>query len=297
MTTVNQLLDITNSWIDEYKPSNSSWTHRYIPKNERIDFKDLVVQLPKDKRMKLNTKVKNIMVKHNISRNILESLRESIYEFEDDMEEEHIEDDIVCPFSYVWTQTYDNKAYMEDIYYLASECRKLDRNEYHDEPVLYIGILRIKDPLNKNRIIIKIGFSDNIWGRNKSLGRKKSSGRIETLKDEYGCDFELLGLKKIFQKSDEEQFHAELKKKFPHLIVNMKVKGRNKTEVYVFDRDIYQRFLDFVPRSVKTNIDEKTERKVEKYFEDSQERLQNYFQNPVTDEEQPQRKKRKLNTI
>ena len=297
MSVQQRLLDMTNSWINKHKSPRPSWTHRYIPKNERIDFKKLVVQLPKDKRMKLNTKVKNIMREHNISRNILESLRESIYEFEDDMEEEHIEDDIVCPFSYVWTQTYDNKAYMEDIYYLASECRKLDRNEYHDEPVLYIGILRIKDPLNKNRIIIKIGFSDNIWGRIDELGRIDKLGRIESLKKEYGCDFELLGLKKIFQESDEEQFHAELKKEFPHLIVNMKVKGRNKKEVYVFDRDIYQRFLDFVPRSVKTNIDEKTERKVEKYFEDSQEHLQNYFQNPVTDEEEPRRKKRKLNTI
>jgi len=276
MTTVQQLRDITFSWIDGYMSSNSSWTQRYIPKNEKIKFKDLVVKLPKDKQIMIEPEVEIIMKKHMTSRNILESLKESIDEFEDN---------VVRPFSYVWTQTYDNEDYREDICYLASECRKLDWNEYHKEPVLYIGILRVRDPLNKNRIIIKIGFSDNIWKR------------INTLKSEYGCNFELLGLKKIFQESDEQQFHAELKKDFSHLIVDIQIKNTNKTEVYVFDRDIYQRFLEFVPISVKTNIDEKTEQKVDKYFEDSQERLQNYFQNPVIGEEQPRSKKRKLNRI
>ena len=283
MMPVQHLQTIIPSWIDGYMPPNSLW--KYIPINEKRKFKDLIAQLPKDERIKLNTEVQHIMKKHMVSRNILESLKESLDEIKYDMEEECIEEDVVRPFSYTWMQTYDNKDYMKDICYLSSECRKLDRNEYHEEPVLYIGILRIKDPLNKNRIIIKIGFSDNIWNR------------IKRLKTEYGCDFELLGLKKIFQESDEQQFHTELKKEFPHLIVDIQIKNQNKTEVYVYDREIYERFLEFVPRNVKNKIDEKKERKLDKYFEDSNKRLQNYFQNIKNKQEQPKNKKRKLNTI
>lgn len=283
MMPVQHLQTIIPSWIDGYMPPNSLW--KYIPINEKRKFKDLIAQLPKDERIKLNTEVQHIMKKHMVSRNILESLKESLDEIKYDMEKECIEEDVVRPFSYTWMQTYDNKNYMKDICYLSSECRKLDRNEYHEEPVLYIGILGIKDPLNKNRIIIKIGFSDNIWKR------------IKTLKTEYGCDFELLGLKKIFQESDEQQFHTELKKEFPHLIVDIQIKNQNKTEVYVYDREIYERFLEFVPRNVKNKIDEKEERKLDKYFVDSNKRLQNYFQNLENNDEQPKPKKRKLNTI
>lgn len=283
MMPVQHLQTIIPSWIDGYMPPNSLW--KYIPINEKRKFKDLIAQLPKDERIKLNTEVQHIMKKHMVSRNILESLKESLDEIKYDMEKECIEEDVVRPFSYTWMQTYDNKDYMKDICYLSSECRKLDRNEYHEEPVLYIGILRIKDPLNKNRIIIKIGFSDNIWNR------------IDSLESTYGCDFELLGLKKIFQRSDEQQFHTELKKEFPHLIVDIQIKNQNKTEVYVYDREIYERFLEFVPRNVKNKIDEKKERKLDKYFEDSNKRLQNYFQNLENNDEQPKNKKRKLNTI
>ena len=288
MSTLQHLNDFTFFLIDEYTFSKPSWKQMRIRQNIRIEFKEIVAQLPNEERMRIEPKVDILMKKDMITRNMLESLKESIENLLDELkenEEECIIEEVVCPSNYVWTETYDNENYRILIHNLASVISKLDLNKYNKEPVLYIGILRIKDPLNKNRIICKIGFSDDIWGR------------IEKLKATYDCNFQLLGLKKIYKRPDEEQFHKKLKEDFPHLRVNMKVKGKNKREVYVFNRDIYQRFLDFAPSNIKNKIDEKTEREIHKYLADSCNSLRNISQTSVTEEEEPMAKKRKLNQI
>ena len=63
---------------------------------------------------------------------------------------------------------------------------------------LYIFVTDLQDPENKNRVLIKIGFSKNILDREIQL------------KNEYDCNFIPIGLKRINGEYDEKDLHKYL---------------------------------------------------------------------------------------
>jgi hypothetical protein len=262
----------------------SQWTRGYISKKDKCNFYVLVGGLPY-KNEKLDLKTNLLMKRTYISEKLLNSIKNSINsaeELSDKLNDKLLEN--VKEYPYI--QTYNNIVLVKRVKYLHMKAKKLNWNEYHNELVLYIGIMELKDPLNKNRIICKIGWSNDIWGR------------LKDLKAAYGCDLHILGLKKGITEKQEKELHKELKDEFPEFIVDIQINEQNKTEIYVFDDVIYQKFLDFNPNNDdKIKIDKKIKRKIDKHFGKSEQFFQNCLHDLTNDEKQPRSKKRKLNTI
>jgi len=68
----------------------------------------------------------------------------------------------------------------------------------------------IKDPEDKNRIIIKIGFTTNL------------ENRYDSLKKTYKCNLYLIGFRKINGIFDEQKFHKHIKKNNNELFIPLK---------------------------------------------------------------------------
>jgi hypothetical protein len=157
---------------------------------------------------------------------------------------------------------------------------------------MYFGVIVLNNTLKQDRILCKIGYSFDI------------AGRIKDLENDYDCKFHLLGLKLVNSQSDEKAFHKLLKMHYPEFIVNsiqVKTKTIYPEEIYVFDKYLYKEFLSYVDKvkfsDEEIKMDEESQRIIDNHFEMDEKLFQNDSMIPVTDEEQPQRKKRKLNTI
>lgn len=125
------------------------------------------------------------------------------------------------------TTSDDNTAYIKNLIKIGENIRL---SSYVNEHVLYFFVTNILS--EKDHIICKIGYTSNI------------SKRINSLEDEYmGIKFHLIGLKKIRNVSDEEIFHAMLKKRYSQLVYNeVTIKTTHKEELYVFDKCLWEEF-------------------------------------------------------
>ena len=144
----------------------------------------------------------------------------------------------ILKIEYEYTQTYDN-IYL--INYIKEEIRrfkKVNILKYHNIHIMYFCIVALTDPDNKNRILCKIGYTCDIIER------------IKTLSNEYKTTIYMLCLKTITKEQDEKEFHKIIRTKYPELIVNIKINNTEKTEIYIFDIEIYKLFLTY-PDKVK----------------------------------------------
>ena len=153
--------------------------------------------------------------------------------------------------NYVYTQTYDNQDLLDFIKKEIINTKKINWNKYVNKHIMYFFVITLEDPNGLNRILCKIGYSCDLIDRFKSL---------ET---EFKCKFYLMGIKTVFNIQDEKEFHALLKRKFPELVVNMKIGNHDKDETYVFDIELYKTYLCYVDKVPFTNEENKLEKDAE----------------------------------
>jgi hypothetical protein len=139
------------------------------------------------------------------------------------------------PKKYVYDQTYTNIKLCE---FLQKQIDDFDDNvnlmNYDKMNVLYICfIVDMIDPNGWNRLIIKIGYTGDIHKRR------------EELKREYKSIIRLFGIKYIKNEQEELHFHKILKSMRPELCINIKINGIDKQELYVFDKKLYNIFLEY----------------------------------------------------
>jgi len=134
---------------------------------------------------------------------------------------------------YTYTQTYNNIQLVEFVNKQIQNFKKVNIGKYHKLHIMYLCIITFVDPLRLNRIICKIGYTCDIIDR------------ICSLKNEYKCKCYLIALKTIVNIKDELEFHKLLRTMYPELIVNSKINDTDKTELYVFDSNLYSTFLSY----------------------------------------------------
>lgn len=101
----------------------------------------------------------------------------------------------------------------------------------------YIYLTDIKDPEDKNRIIIKIGFTTNL------------ENRFDSLKKTYKCNLYLIGFRKINGIFDEQKFHKHIKKSNNELFIPLKKSKKLNSftdETYILHPIIMAEAVDYI---------------------------------------------------
>jgi len=117
--------------------------------------------------------------------------------------------------------SYDNPYDMSQLYLLINQMSYQPIGSYVDRSVLYAFIVTIKR--DHNNVIVKFGWTLDILER------------ITKLQYEFGSNFYLIGIKPVKNEPVEKRLHAVLKHKFPDSIEPIKIKGKDKTELYKFN--------------------------------------------------------------
>lgn len=128
-------------------------------------------------------------------------------------------------------QSYDNNEYRNLVRMLVIKGSKIIITPYTNNHVMYLFIVTIKDPLGKNRIICKVGYTFDIVER------------MNSLRSEYKCNFYLIALKFVESEKREKEFHKLMKTQFKTLWLPMAIKTKAKDEIYVFDKALYEEFM------------------------------------------------------
>ena len=128
-------------------------------------------------------------------------------------------------------QSYDNPIYWNFVQQLVIKGSQIVLTEYVNKHVMYLFIVTIKDPLEQNRIICKVGYTFDIVDR------------INSLRTEYKCNFYLIALKFVESEKREKEFHKLMKTQYKSLWLPMAIKTKTKDEIYVFDKILYDEFM------------------------------------------------------
>lgn len=104
--------------------------------------------------------------------------------------------------------------------------------DYEDEQVIYLYLTSIKN-INDNRMICKVGYTNNIVDRHISL------------QDEYKAQFKIIGIKKCNKISDEKRFHRMYSKYFNGSQYKCKIETKSKDELYYYDDNLINFFDRF----------------------------------------------------
>ena len=96
---------------------------------------------------------------------------------------------------------------------------------------MYFIILKCKDPMNLNRVICKIGYTNNLHDR------------IKSLKADYNCEIYIINLRTVDNQTKEKEFHNMIQQYRSDLwIHDIKNKEKLKDEFYVFDEWLVENF-------------------------------------------------------
>jgi hypothetical protein len=79
-------------------------------------------------------------------------------------------------------------------------------------------------------MLCKIGFTDNFNKRDSDLC------------SEYKCNNKLVSIREVNNENDEKAFHSVLQKNYPNLVFHMKLKNKNKEEIYIMHPKIVEEF-------------------------------------------------------
>lgn len=123
---------------------------------------------------------------------------------------------------------YGNLSNVEVIRNMISMGNRIEVSTYHKDHVMYVFVIPIKQ--DHNHIIIKIGYSFDIVDR------------IKTLRNEYKSRVYLIRLKFVRGESDEDEFHKIIKQSYPHLIEEVNINNKSKTELYKFHPILIEQF-------------------------------------------------------
>jgi len=117
--------------------------------------------------------------------------------------------------------SYDNPYDMSQLYLLINQMSYQPIGSFVNRSVLYAFIVTIKR--DHNNVIVKFGWSLDILER------------ITKLQSDFGSNFYLIGIKCVKNEPVEKNFHKVLQHKFPDSIEPIKIKGKNKKELYKFN--------------------------------------------------------------
>jgi hypothetical protein len=140
--------------------------------------------------------------------------------------------------------SYDNEENMLKIRKMIHDGSKIALFKYSDCPVLYAVILPLER--ESSSVIIKFGYSDDILMR------------IDTLKSEYKCNVYLIALKFVKSEKTEKKFHTHLRKKYPDYVVNFKIGGKDKVELYELNDFLLNEF-NAMPEYLTHNTNRESE--------------------------------------
>lgn len=138
--------------------------------------------------------------------------------------------------------TYDDSVYEKYVKKLVSRGCEIPLMKYNKQPTMYFVILTLNDPTGKNRIFCKVGFTDDI------------ATRFRSLSDDYKCAVFLVSLKGVKSEKKEKEFHKLMHSTHSYQVYDMKVNGKKKDEIYIFSRPLYREFC-----KIKEHIDPDSE--------------------------------------
>ena len=130
---------------------------------------------------------------------------------------------------------------------------------------MYFFVTTLKDA--HNRILCKIGYTCNL------------PNRIKALKQEYKCEFYLIGLKLVEGEHEEKDFHSMIQQFKQEIYNRITIDGKNKDEIYIFDRMLLSEFDSYKERvhlsDEDIKIDEKTIKYMNEYFDNIEVKFMN----------------------
>lgn len=111
-------------------------------------------------------------------------------------------------------------------------CERINFFDYHNKNVIYMFHTTIKS--NRNVPVIKIGFTNNLFERIKSLEKH------------YDAKFKLIGAKLCDRLSDEKLFHKMILLKYgDQFTYTGTFKKTRSTELYYYDERLFDEFENF----------------------------------------------------
>lgn len=118
------------------------------------------------------------------------------------------------------------------------ECKKLRLENYKGVPSLYMCIIDASSTPQNSQILCKIGYSKNV------------KQRMHMLKREFMCsEIDLIGIVANRDCKYEKRLHESIKSLYPTLqklynvLEHYTVEPRIKTEVYIFEKRLYEYFM------------------------------------------------------
>ena len=111
-------------------------------------------------------------------------------------------------------------------------CERINFFDYHNKNVIYMFHTTIKS--NRNVPVIKIGFTNNLFERIKSLEKH------------YDAKFKLINVKLCDRLSDEKLFHKMILLKYGDQFTYTGIfKKTRSTELYYYDERLFDEFDNF----------------------------------------------------
>jgi hypothetical protein len=136
-------------------------------------------------------------------------------------------------------QEYIKKYDLEIIGFIKKEIdefQKINITKYQKMNVIFLTTIAIANPIiNSNRIMIKIGYSNNIVDDLKSYNEKY----------EHSCH--IFGLKTINNLCDFINFNKIMKLSYPKLIVDDETND-DANQIYEFDKKFYGQFIAYIDK-------------------------------------------------
>jgi len=129
--------------------------------------------------------------------------------------------------------SYDDEHVSCYVKQLIKEGMSIVLSKYSKKHVLYGMITTLVDQTGLNRVLIKFGYSENIYKR------------IQELRDNYKSNFYIVRIKVIHGESTEREFHKILKEKYPKHNVDITIKSKSKDEIYALDESLIIEFDNF----------------------------------------------------
>jgi hypothetical protein len=128
-------------------------------------------------------------------------------------------------------QRWDNPEFKELVNKYIESGKNITITNYFKKNVMYLIILKCKDPTNLNRVICKIGYTTNLYER------------IKSLKANYNCEIYIINLRTVDSQTKEKQFHKMIHIYRSDLWMDIMIIGAKlKDEFYVFDEWIVENF-------------------------------------------------------
>ena len=128
-------------------------------------------------------------------------------------------------------QRWDNPEFNISVQKYIETGKNITIVNYLKKHVMYFIILKCKDPMNLNRVICKIGYTNNLHDR------------IKSLKADYNCEIYIINLRTVDSQTKEKEFHNMIQQYRSDLwIHDIKNRDKLKDEFYVFDEWLVENF-------------------------------------------------------